>query len=114
MARPVQAIRRTLHQWLKAGYMENQRLFPTTAGTPQGGIASPVSANLTLDGLEKAIRATVVRREKVNVIRYADDVVVTAACKETLEQKVKPVITRFLQERGLKLSEEKTVITHIG
>src|SRR6266542_6028254 len=45
--------RRTLHQWLKAGFIENQRLFPTTAGTPQGGIASPVLANLTLDGLEQ-------------------------------------------------------------
>ena len=105
---------RTLAQWLKAGFMENQRLYPTTAGTPQGGIASPVLANLTLDGLEKAIRATVVRRDKVNVIRYADDVVVTAERKETLEQKVKPALIQFLGERGLKLSEEKTVITHIG
>jgi RNA-directed DNA polymerase len=105
--------RRTLAQWLKAGFMENQRLFPTVAGTPQGGIASPVLANLTLDGLESAIRASVVRRDKVNVIRYADDFVVTAVSKEILEQKVKPVIVQFLQERGLKLSEEKTVITQI-
>jgi RNA-directed DNA polymerase len=37
--------RRTLGQWLRAGFMEKQRLFPTTAGTPQGGIASPVLAN---------------------------------------------------------------------
>jgi RNA-directed DNA polymerase len=94
--------------------MENQRLFPTSAGTPQGGIASPVLANLTLDGLEVAIRASVVRRDKVNFIRYADDFIVTAARKEILEQKVKPVITQFLQERGLKLSEEKTLITQIA
>jgi len=105
--------RRTLAQWLKAGFMENQRLFPTIAGTPQGGIASPVLANLTLDGLEVAIRASVVRRDKVNFIRYADDFIVTAARKEILEQKVKHVITQFLQERGLRLSEEKTVITPI-
>jgi RNA-directed DNA polymerase len=105
--------RRTLAQWLKAGFMENQRLFPTIAGTPQGGIASPVLANLTLDGLEVAIRASVVRRDKVNFIRYADDFIVTAARKEILEHKVKPVITQFLQERGLRLSEEKTVITQI-
>jgi len=76
--------RRTLAQWLKAGFMENQRLFPTIAGTPQGGIASPVLANLTLDGLEVAIRASVVRRDKVNFIRYADDFIVTAARKEIL------------------------------
>src|SRR5947207_7566115 len=92
-----------------------QRLFPTTAGTPQGGIASPALANLTLDGLEPAIRAAIQpRRDKVNFIRYADDFVVTAASKEILEQKVKPVIVEFLRERGLKLSEEKTLITHIA
>ena len=106
--------RRVLHQWLKAGFMENQRLFPTTAGTPQGGIASPLLANLTLDGMEQAIRASITpRRDKVNFIRYADDFVVTAARKDILEQKVKPVIVNFLRERGLQLSEEKTLITHI-
>ncbi len=106
--------RRTLGQWLRAGFMEKQRLFPTTVGTPQGGIASPALANLTLDGLEPAIRAAIKpRRDKVNFIRYADDFVVTAASKEILEQKVKPVIVEFLRERGLKLSEEKTLITHI-
>jgi len=95
--------------------MEKQRLFPTTAGTPQGGIASPALANLTLDGLEPAIRATIKpRRDKVNFIPYADDFVVTAASKEILEQKVKPVIVEFLRERGLRLSEEKTLITHIA
>lgn len=105
--------RRILRQWLQAGFLENQRLFPTLTGTPQGGIASPVLANLTLDGLEGTIRTAVVRRDKVNFIRYADDFIVTAARKETLEQKVKPVIIHFLQERGLRLSEEKTIITHI-
>ena len=107
--------RRTLGQWLRAGFMEKQRLFATTAGTPQGGIASPVLANLTLDGLEPAIRAAIKpRRDQVNFIRYADDFVVTARSKETLEQKVKPVIIQFLRERGLQLSTEKTLITHIA
>ena len=106
--------RSTLRQWLKAGFVENQRLFATTAGTPQGGIASPVLANLTLDGLEAVIRASIKpRRDKVNFIRYADDFVVTAARRETLEEIVKPVIVGFLKERGLRLSEEKTAITHI-
>lgn len=106
--------RRVLGQWLKAGYMENNRLFPTTAGTPQGGIASPVLANLTLDGMESAIRAAIdPKHDKVNFIRYADDFVVTGASKEILVQKVKPAVIQFLEERGLKLSEEKTVITHI-
>jgi RNA-directed DNA polymerase len=106
--------KRVLSQWLQAGYMEKNRLFPTTAGTPQGGIASPVLANLTLDGMESAIRAAIdPKHDKVNFIRYADDFAVTGASKEILEQKVKPAVIQFLEERGLKLSEEKTVITHI-
>jgi RNA-directed DNA polymerase len=105
---------RVLQQWLKAGYLEKNRLFPTTAGTPQGGIASPVLANLTLDGMESAIRAAIdPKHDKVNFIRYADDSAVTGATKEILEQKVKPALTQFLDQRGLKLSEEKTLITHI-
>ncbi len=51
--------------------------------------------------------------DKVNFVRYADDFVVTGATRELLEQKVKPALTAFLKERGLELSEQKTVITHI-
>ena len=65
--------------------------------------------------MEQAIRASIKpRQDKVNFIRYADDFVVTAARQDILEQKVKPVIVDFLQERGLKVSEEKTLITHIA
>jgi RNA-directed DNA polymerase len=107
--------KRVLGQWLKAGSMENNRLFPTTAGTPQGGIASPVLANLTLDGMESAIRAAIdPKHDKVNFIRYADDFAVTGDSKEILEQKVRPAVVQFLEKRALKLSEEKTVITHIS
>jgi RNA-directed DNA polymerase len=106
--------KRVLGQWLKAGYMENNRLFPTKAGTPQGGIASPVLANLTLDGMESAIRAAIdPKHDKVNFIRYADDFAVTGDSKEILEKKVRPAVVQFLDKRALALSEEKTVITHI-
>lgn len=106
--------RKVLEKWLRAGFMEDGRLYPTEAGTPQGGIASPLLANLTLDGLEGAIRSAIQpRRDKVNFIRYADDFVVTAARREVLEEKVQPVIAEFLRPRGLELSEEKTKITHI-
>jgi RNA-directed DNA polymerase len=105
---------RILRQWLEAGYWEKGRLFPTKEGTPQGGIISPVLANLTLDGMEKAIRSRIrPRHDQVNFIRYADDFIVTARTKETLEQIVKPVSVVFLAERGLELSEQKTTITHI-
>jgi RNA-directed DNA polymerase len=71
-----------LHRWLKAGYVEHRTLFPTEAGTPQGGIISPTLANLTLDGLEKWLARHFPRQKwkdgklwspKVNLVRYADD-----------------------------------------
>jgi len=58
-----------LRKWLKAGYFEGSPLNPTEAGTPQGGIISPLLANLTLAGLEAAVKAVTPRRTKVNVIR---------------------------------------------
>jgi RNA-directed DNA polymerase len=83
------------------------------AGTPKGGIASPTLANMTLEGLELAIKNAVPRGSKVNVIRYADDFIVTAISKEILEEKVRPAIRKFLEERGLNLSGEKTKIARI-
>src|SRR5947209_222876 len=53
------------------------------------------------------------KRAKVNLIRYADDFCVTGSSKELLEQEVKPLVEQFLRERGLQLSPEKTVMTHI-
>jgi RNA-directed DNA polymerase len=106
--------KRMLRHWLEAGYWEKGRLFPTREGTPQGGIISPLLANLTLDGMEQAIRSRIkIRRDQVNFVRYADDFIVTARTKETLEQTVKPAVVAFLAERGLELSEQKTAITHI-
>jgi RNA-directed DNA polymerase len=104
----------TLGKWLRAGFVEKGKLFPTEAGTPQGGIISPVLANMTLDGLEKALKARFKPKDKVNFVRYADDFVVTGNSKELLEQKVKPVVEAFLAERGLRLSPAKTKITHIA
>ncbi len=106
--------KKILKAWLKAGFMENDELFPTEEGTPQGGIISPIIANMTLDGLETAIRKVVRKKpDRVNFIRYADDFIVTGRAKELLEQVVKPVIVSFLAERGLELSEEKTRTRHI-
>ena len=102
-----------LKAWLKAGYWEKEQLFPTAAGTPQGGLISPLLANFALDGMEQAVKAGTEQSDKVHFIRYADDFVVTGANRELLEQKVKPALTAFLAQRGLQLSEQKTVLTHI-
>ena len=109
-----------LRRWLKAGFIDEGTLFATEAGTPQGGLISPVIANMTLDGLEAAVDASVGpterarRKFKVNVNRYADDFVVTGVSKEILEQNVLPAVRQFLAARGLELSEEKTRVTHIA
>src|SRR2546425_12023834 len=51
--------------------------------------------------------------KQVNLVRYCDDFLITGLSKEVLEQEIKPLVTDFLWERGLELSEEKTSITHI-
>jgi len=115
--------RSILRKWLKSGYLENQMLYDTISGTPQGGIISPVLANLALDGLEKRLLAafpllgpgsTQGRAAQVHLIRYADDFVITANSREILVDRVKPLIEAFLAERGLVLSPEKTLITHVS
>ena len=107
-----------LRKWLKAGFIDENALHPTEAGTPQGGIISPAAANLTLDGLERVLRERFPQQARtgsamVNMVRYADDFIVTGRSRELLETEVKPVVVEFFNARGLALSEEKTRITHI-
>jgi len=120
--------REILRKWLKAGFIDREVFNQTEEGTPQGGIISPTLANMTLDGLEAALvqRFWVHPRtktgkpdlntraqHKVNLIRYADDFIITGNSKELLEEEVLPLVERFLAERGLALSKEKTKVTHI-
>lgn len=110
-----------LQRWLKAGIVFNGRFSRSEAGTPQGGIISPCLANLALDGLESQLKIylgmifgkTRASKLKVNVVRYADDFVITGASKELLEMTIKPWVIQFLAVRGLELSQEKTRITCI-
>jgi RNA-directed DNA polymerase len=110
-----------LRKWLKAGYVERASWFPTEVGTPQGGIISPTLANMVLDGLERRLEDSIRKRTangrivynpKINLIRYADDFVVTGDSPETLA-KAKEVVVTFLKERGLELSPEKTRIVSL-
>ena len=108
-----------LSKWLKAGFIEKRVLKPTEEGTPQGGICSPVLANLALDGLEAKLRekypkaSNASRKAKANLVRYADDFIITGSSKELLENEINPLVEQFMRERGLELSQEKTHITHI-
>jgi RNA-directed DNA polymerase len=105
--------KKVLAQWLKAGFIDKEVFYATNIGTPQGGIISPVLANMALDGLELQLRHQFKGR-KVNVIRYADDFIITGNSKELLENKIKPAVDKFLVRRGLALSKDKTHIVHIS
>ena len=68
-----------------------------------------------LDGLETLLKKRYPRhkRMKVYLVRYADDFIITCSDRSVLEQEIQPLVERFMAERGLRLSPEKTVITHI-
>lgn len=108
-----------LRAWLTSGFMDGKTLYSTDAGTPQGGIISPTLANMVLDGLQALLhkRLTPTQEKKhyglINLVRYADDFIITGRSKELLENEVKPLIETFLAERGLTLSAEKTRVTPI-
>ena len=117
--------RKVLESWLKAGYIESSELFPTEEGTPQGGVISPTLANFTLNGFENYLEKQFKhgytklqtgnysrRATRLNVVRYADDFIITGQSQRQLER-VKKAVSEFLMIRGLKLSEEKTQIRSI-
>jgi RNA-directed DNA polymerase len=106
--------KRKLRLWLKSGYLEKAVFYPTEEGTPQGGTISPTLANMALDGLQGLLASKFKKPDKVHLVRYADDFIVTGNSEELLSNQVKPAIAQFLAERGLELSAEKTRISHIG
>lgn len=111
--------RRMIRQMLQAGCMDNQEFSSTEQGTPQGGIISPVLANIALDGMEthlkQELRKKYTREETARgltrLVRYADDFVILHKNKEVIEDS-KRIIKEWLSEIGLELSESKTKITH--
>jgi len=119
-----------IRAWLKAGYVEANIFHATETGTPQGGVISPLLANIALDGLEQLLathtrlrpypvktgkeagRITYRRVQVYSYVRYADDFIITAETKEDLEA-ILPEVEGWLTLRGLRLNQEKTHIRHI-
>ena len=99
--------RNLIKGWLKAGFLFKGKFNPTNTGTPQGGVCSLLLANIGLHGLEIFIKST---NPKLGVVRYADDFLVTARDKGSLEI-AQVQIQQWLSKRGLELSSEKTLIT---
>ncbi|HEV3311096.1 MAG TPA: group II intron reverse transcriptase/maturase, partial [Chloroflexota bacterium] len=98
--------RELVRQWLKAGYVDRGVFHPTDAGTPQGGVVSPLLANVALHGLGAAMGAGRA------VVRYADDFVVFCESREDALVAIED-LNVWLDERGLKLSQEKTRVVHL-
>ena len=128
-------LRKIIKGWLKAGILDDGVFHKSDAGTPQGGVISPLLANIALDGMEKHVKdrleedllqsakARVKReglpqvvgrrdaRKAMAIIRYADDFVVIHRDKDIVE-KAKEVIFDWLAEMGLELKPSKTRIAH--
>ncbi|HEY9614826.1 MAG TPA: reverse transcriptase domain-containing protein [Allocoleopsis sp.] len=120
-------IRRQIRAWLKAGVLDGKQLFPTSEGTPQGGVLSPLLANIALHGMEVRIKryAETLKikspggktlgktglRNTLNLIRYADDFVVLHE-DITVVQRCKEIISEWLNSMGLELKPSKTRLAH--
>jgi len=104
-----------LKKFLRAGFIEKTTIEATTQGVPQGSLNLPSLSLIVLSGLEERLAKTFKRnRGKIHAIIYADDFIITGESKEVLENEVMPLVEDFLAEQGLKLSKEKTHITHIS
>ncbi|MBY8855114.1 group II intron reverse transcriptase/maturase [Nocardia sp. CA2R105] len=111
-----------IREWLRAGVMENGEWAPSEAGTPQGGVISPLLLNVALHGMEEAagVRQTKAAGRALTsapgspvLVRYADDYVAMCHSREEAEQ-VKEKLARWLEPRGLAFNEGKTRIVHVG
>lgn len=112
-----------IEKWLKAGFVDNSVFNETEEGTPQGGIISPLLANIALHGMEEVLgikyntvnrkdEVTYENRTKYAMARYADDFVIMCENEQDaldLFEVLKP----YLESRGLELAQEKTKVTHI-
>ncbi|MEG4026651.1 group II intron reverse transcriptase/maturase, partial [Microcoleus sp. S13C4] len=109
--------RELIKQWLKAGYMEQGVFHETDSGTPQGGVVSPLLANIALHGMEEAIGVKYDSRGqsigKRAIVRYADDFAAFCESKEDAEEVIE-ILKSWLQQRGLELSAQKTKIVHLS
>ena len=110
---------RQLKAWLKSGVMVQGQWFPTLAGTPQGGVISPLLANIALHGMEMRIKQTFPKWnakmgghcQPPHLIRYADDLVVLHA-DLTVVQQCQQILSEWFTPMGLVLHPNKTRITH--
>jgi RNA-directed DNA polymerase len=106
------AMKRIIRAWLKAGLIDNGVFEETRSGTPQGGVVSPLLANIALYGMETALKAAFSYSEgRPNFVRYADDFVVFHPTEQGV-LKAKAVLETWIKDIGLEMKPSKTRITH--
>ncbi len=98
----------TVERFLSAGVMEDGVFKPTTVGTPQGGVISPLLANIVLNHLDWQLDEAGFR-----FVRYADDFVVLCRSKQQA-QEAWNIVTRVTEQLGIELNTDKTHITTYG
>jgi len=104
-------IERLAHGWLKAGVLDGGEMLYPEAGTPQGGVLSPLLANVALHGLETHLTGGFPQRKRPAVIRYADDFVLLCEDRAMVER-WRVEADRWLADIGLRLKPAKTSIRH--
>lgn len=112
-------IRRQIRTWLKSGVMDDKQYQETSEGTPQGGVISPLLANIALHGMEERIKQVAEtlkgnkrdNRKSLSLIRYADDFIILHN-DITVVQRCQQVIAEWLKDMGLELKPSKTRLTH--
>ncbi|MEG4285419.1 reverse transcriptase domain-containing protein [Microcoleus sp. A006_D1] len=112
-------LRHQLKSWLNAGVLDQGELFPTNEGTPQGGVISPLLANIALHGMEERVKqyAETLKgnkrdnRSSLNLIRYADDFVIIHEDINVV-QACQKIVANWLSDIGLELKPSKTKLTH--
>ena len=107
----IPTIRRVVKKWLKAGIMEDLELSHPEKGTPQGGVISPLLANVALHGMEEAVHQVKKGKGGPHLVRYADDFVILHEDLQVIER-CQEAVRAFLTPMGLELKPEKTKITH--
>ena len=100
-----------IRQWLQAGVMEDGAMRTATAGTPQGGVISPLLANIYLDGLDSAWEAECSSLGKL--VRYADDLVVLCRRRSQAQEALRR-LGQILGRLHLKLHPSKTRLVELG
>lgn len=120
-------VRQQIKAWLKSGVIDQGVFTAISEGTPQGGVISPLLANIALHGLEETLKLYAEtlalrypngkrmnkkdKRHSLSIVRYADDFVVLHEDK-TVIQRCREIISQWLAGIGLELKPEKTRLTH--